>query len=632
MLPLAVWLLLGEICPRLPLNSCSRDGPRDLQPFVEGVVARIPFRRQQKPLALRWRSALNVFLPPICPWPSEQFIQYLEAQKTPPSFSVKPLSPFNHHAVPPAQGIPSLPFLVNLEEQADGRSQAGTVTGVPPPKHIDLEWDYASKEAGARVAEQSPELRNVRALQVRDRDSYMITKCTPPLYFVLQLPEAVFLRAMSLETRESFTDTFQHVLVLGSNDFPTEEWRLLATLRTNPTAEREIFNIENECKHKKKPSCWVRFVKIAFMDTYHKGDYHYCTLTRLQLFGSDILQKLDSRITNSSSPSLTREKDPKVQREEADGMYSQTQDVWLDTLKTVVRRFPELAGLLQQTPPQTVETPVLTVEDTPSCSVQPSADVPGEPSLLAMVDKVDRAHQMLGKLSATVSAIESRLSKLDTTMRLVDREVKLKLTGVIDGLQQDLKEVQDAVFVESDAVPSRSSLLSRQLDVICDLASRSPPSMNGEATFLYRKLQHACGSFSELHPNWKQAIGSFFSRFGSGLPEGRSDDNTITVDMTQPSSLLVVLLWFVVILSVIVVPRLCKADGRQISETLEPVCEISETEPKPEILEPEPKVEISEPKREISETEPKPEIFEPKSEPDSETELKPEISEPKPVA
>ena len=587
-------------------------------------MAHFPVRRQQKRLVPRWRSALNVFLLPVCPLPSEQFLQYLEAQKTPPSFSVKPLSPFNHHAVPPVQGIPSLPFLVNLEDQADGRSQAGTVAGVPPPKHIDLEWDYASKEAGARVAEQSPELRNVRALQVRDRDSYMITKCTPPLYFVLQLPEAVFLRAMSLETRESFTDTFQHVLVLGSNDFPTEEWRLLATLRTNPTAEREIFNIENECKHKKKPSCWVRFVKIAFMDTYHKGDYYYCTLTRLQLFGSDILQKLDSRITNASSPSLTREKDPKVQREEADGLYSQTREVWRDTLKTVVRRFPVLAGLLQQTPPQAVETPELTVEDTPSCSVQPSADVPGEPSLLALVDKVDRAHQLLGKLSATVSAIESRLSKLDTTMRLVDREVKLKLTGVIGSLQQDVKEVQDAVFVESDSVPSRSPLLSRQLDVICELASRSPPpSTNGEA-FLYRKLRDVCG-VSELHPSWKRTIGSFFSRFGSGLPEG--DDDTITVDMTQPSSLLVVLLWFVGILSAIVVPRLCKANGRDVSETLEPICEISETESK--VVQPEisgPKSEILEPD---SETELKPEISKlmPEiSESKSETELKPEIS------
>lgn len=347
MAPLLVWTALAEVfakgsCPRQAFAFVSPTCPSSWHqswPVLRPTSVPI-FTPKPRLQSRRLQESLKR---PICRIPSPGFRTFLETQQPSPSFSVVGLSPFTHHAVPSVVNQPTMPFLMRLDSDTEETTAVpGVVTGVAPPRRIDLEWDYGSKEAGARVAEQSPELKNVRALQVVDRDSYMITRCSTPLYFVLQLPENVFLRAVALETRESFTDTFKHVALLASNEFPTRQWRLLATLRTNPLVEREIFNVENECRDKKPPSCWVRYVKVVFLDTYRRGDYHYCTLTRLQLFGSDILQKLEARITNSATPSLTREIHPQAAAEQAAELTKATEDVWSDTLSNLRRVLPKV--------------------------------------------------------------------------------------------------------------------------------------------------------------------------------------------------------------------------------------------------------------------------------------------------
>ncbi|KEP60575.1 UNVERIFIED_CONTAM: Sad1/UNC family protein [Hammondia hammondi] len=168
-----------------------------------------------------------------------------------------------------------------------------------------LKFDFASVDAGARVVASSRGVANIKALQRNDLDSYMLVPCElHPKFFVLSFTEPIHVEQVALASMEIYASAFRHIQLLGSDAYPTKQWRLLANLETTASEAHEIFDVKRECSalHEGQ-ACWAKYLKVRLLSHHLDSPYYYyCSLTSFQVFGSTGFQMLESHIHSESAP------------------------------------------------------------------------------------------------------------------------------------------------------------------------------------------------------------------------------------------------------------------------------------------------------------------------------------------
>ncbi|CBZ54877.1 hypothetical protein NCLIV_053020 [Neospora caninum Liverpool] len=168
-----------------------------------------------------------------------------------------------------------------------------------------LKFDFASVDAGARIVASSRGVTNIKSVQRNDLDSYMLVPCQlQPKFFVISFTEPIHVEQVAVASMEIYASAFRHIQLLGSDVYPTKQWRLLANLETNPREAQEIFDVKRECAalHGGQ-ACWAKYLKVRLL-SYHvvEAQYYYCSLTSFHVFGSTGFQMLESHIHNEGSP------------------------------------------------------------------------------------------------------------------------------------------------------------------------------------------------------------------------------------------------------------------------------------------------------------------------------------------
>ena len=148
-----------------------------------------------------------------------------------------------------------------------------------------VRYDYASMHAGARLVTHAKGLLHAKAVLSPDKSLYMLSPCETRSWFVISLLEDIFVEYVGLVTLELFASGYRHLQILGSNQYPTETWRLLGEIESNSTSNYELFDVGSRCQRLAE-ECWVRFLKIRVLSHHRMEDNSFCALTRFQVFGA----------------------------------------------------------------------------------------------------------------------------------------------------------------------------------------------------------------------------------------------------------------------------------------------------------------------------------------------------------
>jgi hypothetical protein len=162
--------------------------------------------------------------------------------------------------------------------------------------------DYASAPSGGKILASSPGMRGANEVLNTDDNRYLLTPCANKVWLTIRLSDEIFLEKIGIISNELFASTFRHIQILGSRQYPTNEWRVLGEIETNPVETHEWFDLSGSSQCSK---CYVKYLKIRVLTHHALEGYTNCALTRIQVFGSTVLQSLDRIQSMNSSMSET---------------------------------------------------------------------------------------------------------------------------------------------------------------------------------------------------------------------------------------------------------------------------------------------------------------------------------------
>ncbi|EZG86968.1 Sad1/UNC-like carboxy-terminal protein [Gregarina niphandrodes] len=83
---------------------------------------------------------------------------------------------------------------------------------------------------------------------------------------------------------------------MGAAEYPTESWRLLAIVELDPQKVRNFFNLKDVCSRFESGACWMSHIKFQVLSYYPGGASDVCTLSRFQVYGSTLMQGLETKM------------------------------------------------------------------------------------------------------------------------------------------------------------------------------------------------------------------------------------------------------------------------------------------------------------------------------------------------
>lgn len=227
----------------------------------------------------------------------------LKSMAPPAAIPSPPAPPFPHKS---PDGVPEL-VLVPCKACDQDRKDRLFIRGAPYTNSMTkVLVDFASAQAGGKVLAQGEGVRGASDVISSDDSKYLLTPCANRVWLTIRLGDEVFLEKLGIVSNELFASNFRHIQVLGSRQYPTAEWRVLGEIETNPEETQEWFDLSPSSQCSK---CYVKYLKIRILTHHALEGYTHCALTRLQAFGSTVLQSLDriqhmnaSVAENSGSP------------------------------------------------------------------------------------------------------------------------------------------------------------------------------------------------------------------------------------------------------------------------------------------------------------------------------------------
>jgi hypothetical protein len=153
--------------------------------------------------------------------------------------------------------------------------------------------NYASAYLGAKIVDHHPLADGAQNLLKEDPEKYMIVPCRAERKaFTFGLSKEIEVHAISLLNLEYFSSSIRNFTLLGSRTYPCKppqcSWRVLGSFTAKHSRGLQHFAVP------RKPP--VRFVRLLWVT--HQGVEQSCTLTSIQVFGSDVLEALVAELAD----------------------------------------------------------------------------------------------------------------------------------------------------------------------------------------------------------------------------------------------------------------------------------------------------------------------------------------------
>ena len=153
--------------------------------------------------------------------------------------------------------------------------------------------NYASAYLGAKVVEHHPLAVGAQNVLKDDPEKYLIVPCKAERKsFTFGLSKEIEVHAVSLLNLEYFSSSVHNFTLLGSRTYPCRQpqcsWRVLGAFAAKLSRNPQHFSVP-----RKPPVRFVRFLWVT-----HQGVEQSCTLTSIQVFGSDVLETLVAELAD----------------------------------------------------------------------------------------------------------------------------------------------------------------------------------------------------------------------------------------------------------------------------------------------------------------------------------------------
>lgn len=145
------------------------------------------------------------------------------------------------------------------------------------------EYNYASASKGAKVLAFNKEAKGASNILSRDKDKYLRNPCSAEEKFVsIELSEETLVDAIEIANFEHYSSNLKEFELHGSLVYPTDSWVKLGNFTAG--------NVKHAQRVALPEPKWVRYLKLSLLS--HYGHEFYCTLSFLEAYGVDAIEKM----------------------------------------------------------------------------------------------------------------------------------------------------------------------------------------------------------------------------------------------------------------------------------------------------------------------------------------------------
>ncbi|CAM8989180.1 unnamed protein product [Rhodiola kirilowii] len=192
-----------------------------------------------------------------------------------------------------------------------GNEQLGSIKHRVEPG--GKEYNYASASKGAKILEFNKESKGAENILSKDRDKYLRNPCSVDEKFVvIELSEEILVDTIMLANFEHYSSNLKEFEVLGSKVYPTETWVKLGNFTAG--------NVKHEQRFTLQDPKWARYLKLKLLS--HYGSEFYCTLSLMEVYGVDAIERMLEDLISPQSDVLGHEQsDNKQKSEDSDFVF-----------------------------------------------------------------------------------------------------------------------------------------------------------------------------------------------------------------------------------------------------------------------------------------------------------------------
>jgi len=151
-------------------------------------------------------------------------------------------------------------------------------------------FNFASVDAGARVLAANKGSTGAKNILHEDKDKYMLSPCKYNRWVVIELSEEILLKRVEVANFEYFSSFPEHLVLLGSQRFPTDKWILLQVAPFNQTRDIQYFELRDDA--------FIRYLKILFIGV--QGREYFCTVSLVRVFGKRLVDDWKEALEQSN--------------------------------------------------------------------------------------------------------------------------------------------------------------------------------------------------------------------------------------------------------------------------------------------------------------------------------------------
>ncbi|XAR70162.1 hypothetical protein NMG60_11026932 [Bertholletia excelsa] len=186
----------------------------------------------------------------------------------------------------------------NLTSQVKGVSVPTQLVNITHRLEPDgTEYNYASAAKGAKVVAHNKEAKGASNILGKDHDKYLRNPCSVEEKFVvIELAEETLVDTVKIANFEHYSSNFKEFELTGSLIYPTESWFSLGKFVAANVKHAQTFKL-----HEPK---WARYLKLNLFS--HYGSEFYCTLSVMEVYGIDAIERMLEDLIVASGKSATK--------------------------------------------------------------------------------------------------------------------------------------------------------------------------------------------------------------------------------------------------------------------------------------------------------------------------------------
>ncbi|KAG2602304.1 SUN domain-containing protein 4-like isoform X2 [Panicum virgatum] len=144
-------------------------------------------------------------------------------------------------------------------------------------------YNYAAASKGAKVLDFNKEAKGASNILDKDKDKYLRNPCSAEGKFVIiELSEETLVDTIAIANFEHYSSNPKEFELQSSLTYPTEKWETLGRFTVANAKHAQNFTFP-------EPK-WARYLKLNLLS--HYGSEFYCTLSMLEVYGMDAVEKM----------------------------------------------------------------------------------------------------------------------------------------------------------------------------------------------------------------------------------------------------------------------------------------------------------------------------------------------------